>query len=55
MLMMQSISGFQLIMLTNKRCYMFWQNSGNVQISDVSDTWILFEFVVDQKMNGTIF
>jgi len=56
--MMQSIaliSGFQLIMLTNKRCYMFWQNSGNVQISDVSDTWILFEFVIDQKNEWKIF
>jgi len=37
---------------------MFWQNSRNVQIGAVSDVnlaKILFESLVDQKINRTIF
>jgi len=35
---------------------MFWQNSGNVQISDVTTTKILIRFLIHQnKNNGTIF
>jgi len=38
---------------------MFWQNSGNAQISDVSDVktaLTLIEFLIDQnKINRTIF
>jgi len=37
---------------------MFWHKSRNVQISDVSDVKtakILFEFLIDKKIIGTVF
>ena len=36
-------------MQTNKWCYMFSQNSGNVQINDVKKAKNLFKFLINQK------
>ena len=49
------ISDFQLITQTYKWCYVFWQNSGNAQSSDVKATMILIEFLIGQNKINWIF